>query len=191
MRTIIHLIRHGETDWNKEQRLQGKSDTPLNATGRKQALYLANCLTAVQVATVYTSPLNRARETALIIGQQGSEVKSESALMERSFGYLEGLHRKKIEEKWGAVTDKLIITFGGESIEEVQKRGWNLLHFLEKKHRGTVVIVVTHGAWMNAVLSRLDRFLLETSFNNTSITTLICSNFSWRISAINQNDFRN
>ncbi|MDQ0857338.1 broad specificity phosphatase PhoE [Bacillus sp. V2I10] len=78
------------------QRLLGRFDSPLNGLGKKQALLLAICLIAVKVAAVYMSPLKRARKTTYIFGQQLSvNMKRESDLSERSFGYLDGLLRNK------------------------------------------------------------------------------------------------
>src|SRR5947209_18922800 len=67
--TTIVMVRHGETDWNRENRFQGRADPPLNDTGRAQAVELAEQLLAEGAAALYTSPLRRARETAVIVGE--------------------------------------------------------------------------------------------------------------------------
>src|SRR5262245_21212457 len=99
----IYLARHGETDWNAERRLQGRTDTLLNATGRQQAAKLAERLKGVRLDAVYTSTLSRSIEIAAI-ARPGTPVKSLAGLNERNHGKFEG---KKVdgsepvtEEEW-------------------------------------------------------------------------------------------
>src|SRR5215510_4519160 len=89
----IYLARHGETDWNAERRLQGRTDTTLNATGRQQAAKLAERLKGVRLDAVYSSTLNRSIETAAI-AHGAAPVKSLAGLNERNHGKFEG---KKVD----------------------------------------------------------------------------------------------
>ena len=90
--TTILLVRHGETDWNLQRRVQGHSDTPLNDNGRAQALALADTLDDVELDAVYASDLARAFETARIVAERrGLTVTSVPGLRERNFGTWEGL----------------------------------------------------------------------------------------------------
>ena len=94
--TTLLLVRHGETDWNRDGRWQGHSDTHLNELGRQQAERLAGELSDVDV--VYSSDLARARETAGILAERlGLEVRLDPRLRERSFGAWEGLTVDEIE----------------------------------------------------------------------------------------------
>ena len=99
--TTLLLVRHGETDWNREGRWQGLSDTSLNDLGREQARVLAGTLDGT-VDAVYSSDLNRARETAEILAEElDLEVRLDPRLRERGFGSWEGLTTPEIEERFG------------------------------------------------------------------------------------------
>ena len=96
------LVRHGETDWNAAGRIQGCTDTPLNARGRAQAAALAEKLRSSERAeALYTSPLRRAAETAEIIGSAlGLRPEPVEALREISFGVWEGCSWAEIQRRW-------------------------------------------------------------------------------------------
>src|ERR1700744_3579732 len=94
----VHLVRHGQTDWNAERRTQGWTDIPLNATGREQALDAAAPLAEPRVATVISSDLSRARKPAEpIAARAGVPLVLEPALRERGFGVAEGMRDSEIE----------------------------------------------------------------------------------------------
>ena len=95
------LVRHGETDWNAAGRIQGCTDTPLNARGRAQALALAGRLRDERPQRLYTSPPRRARETAAIVGAElALEPEPVEALREISFGVWEGCSWEEIQRRW-------------------------------------------------------------------------------------------
>src|SRR6266545_5850147 len=99
--TTILLVRHGETDWNAERRVQGHSDTPLNETGRAQAVALADALEGKEIDAVYSSDLLRAHETARIVAKRrGLEVTAIRDLRERNFGTWEGLTDEEIFDRF-------------------------------------------------------------------------------------------
>ena len=99
--TTLLLARHGETDWNREQRFQGHADPPLNQTGRAQAVDLAVALAGEPLAAVYSSPLRRALETAEIVAAaHGQEPVTVDALLEVDVGSWQGLTRAEIEERY-------------------------------------------------------------------------------------------
>ena len=98
--TTLLLARHGETDWNREFRIQGSSDIELNELGRKQAHALAQELEHVELDAIYSSDLSRARATAeAVAASHGLEVRLDPRLRERSFGSWEGLTREDIDER--------------------------------------------------------------------------------------------
>ena len=150
--TTILLVRHAETDWNAERRVQGHSDTPLNDTGRAQARALAEELADEGIDAVYSSDLLRAHETARIVAKaRGLEVMSIRDLRERHFGRWEGLTDDEIfarfpEARNGSWGD-------GESREEMAGRVLQALQRIAETHEGGRVLVVSHGGPLRAVLA--------------------------------------
>ena len=99
--TELILVRHGETDWNRDQRWQGHADRPLNETGREQARAIAEELASEQIDAIYTSDLARARETAELIAERaGVPFVLEPQLREIDVGEWQGLTRPEIEERY-------------------------------------------------------------------------------------------
>src|ERR1700712_2452823 len=97
--TSLYLVRHGETDWNAQRRIQGSTDIPLNATGRAQAATAGGILARREWDGIYASPLSRAFETASIIaGEVGlGEPTTIAAIVERNYGEAEGLNWEQID----------------------------------------------------------------------------------------------
>jgi broad specificity phosphatase PhoE len=134
--TTLLLVRHGETDWNAEGRLQGHTDRPLNADGREQAKKLADRLEGDGIAAVYASDLSRARETAEIVGERlGLIVVIDPDLREKNWGTWEGLT--------GPERDR--VEFVGESTQEHSERMLRAVRRIAERHPGDRVLVVTHG----------------------------------------------
>ncbi len=175
----IILVRHGETDWNQSGRLQGgNSDTQLTQRGREQAECLALRLKQEEVQAIYSSPLQRARDTAQAIARYHQlEVKIEPTLNELDAAELEGVLLSEI----GGRLDQLLTRedqgesifkmHGGESLAEVQQRVWGTIQRLVNKHRDGVLIVVSHYftiltticAVLNLPLSQMSRLRLGVS----------------------------
>src|SRR5699024_761552 len=100
-RSRLVLVRHGQTDYNREGRLQGQIDIPLNDTGVRQAAVLAAAVAEDPPDVLVASPLQRAAETARIIGRScGLEVSTDEAFVERGFGQWEGLRGPEIKHRW-------------------------------------------------------------------------------------------
>lgn len=134
--TTLFLIRHGETDWNAEGKLQGHSDRPLNEFGRRQASELAKRLAGDGVAAIYSSDLVRAKETAEIIGAQlGLDVTVDPDLREKNWGSWEGL----------TSAERLTVEFAGETTEDHRERTLQAIARIVERHPGERVVVVTHG----------------------------------------------
>lgn len=148
--TIFYLVRHGETDWNRQRRVQGSSDIPLNDTGRNQAAGAARLLARRSFDAVYTSPLSRAVETAQIIsGQLGlGEPIRHDAFVERDYGEAEGLTRSQIDSRWGGGAP----VPGRESRGSVQRRVTAALHEIAQDNAGRHFIVTTHGGVIRSML---------------------------------------
>ena len=97
----ILLIRHGETDWNVDKRLQGHIDIPLNAEGQRQAAALGRALESEPLDAIYASDLQRARDTAQAVATlQGKTVQIDPALRERCYGGFEGLQHVDIQQRY-------------------------------------------------------------------------------------------
>jgi broad specificity phosphatase PhoE len=150
--TTILLVRHGETDWNMERRVQGHSDTPLNDNGRAQALALAESLDEVQLDAVYASDLARAAATAQVVAdRKGLDVWLLPELRERHFGTWEGLTDTEIHERFPEVV-KTGWWGDGETKEEMRERVLAGLHRIAEEHPDGRVLVVTHGGPVRALL---------------------------------------
>lgn len=150
--TTFALIRHGQTDWNAQRRLQGSTDIPLNDVGRDQARGAVEALTGHGWDAVVSSPLSRAAETAdLIAAGLGLTVaRRVPDLAERSFGPAEGLQH-------GPELDALRTPggfHGAEGEDEAAGRGLAALEALAEEFRGGRVLVVTHGSLLRVSLSR-------------------------------------
>jgi uncharacterized phosphatase len=148
--TAFALVRHGETDWNRERRIQGSTDIPLNETGRSQAAATGALLAGRQWSRIVASPLSRAAETAAIIaeavGLGGPEL--DPALVERNYGDAEGLTGAELDALYpdGAAVP------GRESREAVGERVVAALHRIAAAHPGEGVIIVAHGGVIRSVL---------------------------------------
>jgi alpha-ribazole phosphatase len=146
------LLRHGETAWNRERRYQGWKDTPLSAAGHQQAEAVARELKEHPFAAVYSSPLQRARETAApIASAHGLEVLTDPAFKELAFGEWEGLtldeartRDAKLYEGW-AKTPHLVSPPGAETLAQARERVLAGLERLRAGHRDEVVCLVAHG----------------------------------------------
>jgi probable phosphoglycerate mutase len=156
---ILYLARHGETDWNAAGRWQGQTDIPLNSRGREQALDIAGRLRAEGIASVASSDLLRARETAgIVAGALGLEIgRVDAALRERRFGCFEGLTREEVAarypEAWaGYLADPGPAPPGGESREALVSR---LVPAVLEAARllAPPLLVVMHGGSMRALLA--------------------------------------
>ena len=149
--TLI-FIRHGETDWNLQQRFQGQIDVPLNATGHAQAARLAARLAATPADLLYSSDLLRARETAAPLERAWARAALPlPALREQSFGLLEGLDVPTIQAEHPALWTEWLVHLadftlpGGESLRRFHARVMAAVQELAVAHAGMHVAVVTHG----------------------------------------------
>jgi len=150
--TEFVFIRHGETDWNRQQRFQGQIDVPLNAAGQAQAERLAARLAATPADLLYTSDLQRARQTAAPLAQAwGLQAQPLPALREQGFGILEGVELAAVPslhpDLWAQwlVHQADFALPGGESLRQFHDRVIAGVHELADRHRGASVAVVTHG----------------------------------------------
>ncbi len=156
MTTTIVLVRHGETDWNRERRYQGHADTPLNEAGRAQARELAEILRSEDLGAVYTSPLRRASETARIVaGRLGLEARELEPLREIDVGDWQGLTVDEVRTRFPERADVAWHSGwpNGETHDELAARVVPALLELGRRHAGDRVLGVTHAGPIRAALS--------------------------------------
>jgi probable phosphoglycerate mutase len=178
---VFAFIRHGQTDWNRDDRLQGSSDIPLNATGRRQAHESAELLRDGGWQVIVSSPLSRARETARIIaGDLGLELgPAYDALIERDYGPLEG------ESSTGTIARYPNRDYpGAESLASVVSRGTAALARIADDYRDTDVMIVCHGTIIRYTLSALAGFTLP-GITNGSVSRFELEGDRWRVLTVN------
>jgi len=155
--TRIIAVRHGETAWNVDTRIQGQLDIPLNDTGRWQAQRLARALAAREpIDVVYSSDLLRAWETARAVSETtGAPVVTDEGLRERGFGVFQGKTFAEIEAslpeealRWRK-RDPFWAPEGGESLTAMRRRVVETLHTLASRHTGEQIVLVAHGGVMD------------------------------------------
>ena len=151
---VTHLIavRHGETAWNTEARIQGHTDIPLNGTGLWQAQRVGEALAGRDIDAIYSSDLQRAWLTAQAIGRStGVAVQADRRLRERHFGELEGLTHDEIHARWPEQAlrwkqrDPDFGPTGGEALRDFHARCVGALLHLAQRHLGQTVVIVAHG----------------------------------------------
>lgn len=177
------LVRHGQTEWNAGGRYQGQSNVALSDTGRKQARFLAERFPVRQLDAIYTSDLDRAKETAECVGKRlGLTVCPEKAFRELSFGDWEGLTYQEISSRWPEEAEKLftapdeLVIPHGETFQELQKRALDKIYSLYEKHIDQTVAVFAHGAINKTILAGLMHiplhYLWSLRQDNTAVNIL-------------------
>ena len=158
METTIYLIRHAETDCNREGRYQGQRDIPLNSFGKSQAIKLAQRLydETVRIDAIYSSDLQRAKETALTVADRYNlKVNIDTDLRERYFGKIEGL---KIDEVKSLYADFDILkcnevnVYDIETYDSLKSRVYKAIYELCKRHINNNIVIVSHGSTINSFL---------------------------------------
>ena len=158
--TRICFVRHGETDWNIEQRMQGHIDLALNALGQAQAAALGrHYFSPGSAAALYSSDLIRARQTAQPIAEVlRLPVRLDPALRERHFGRCEGLTLAEVAaqhsedaQAFASRDPDYAVPGGGESRHQHQSRVLDCIARLASAHRGQTIVIVTHGGVLDVI----------------------------------------
>jgi uncharacterized phosphatase len=183
--TTVCLVRHGETDWNREGRLQGREDIALNARGREQAGLAAAFLAQRHWDLVVSSPLARAAETASIIARHlGLEhVVSMDEFVERDYGAAAGLTLAERKDRFPGDAWP-----GLEERSAVAARCLAGLRALVRTYPGHDIVVVSHGAAINAILAALSGGEIgtgKTTLGNACINELHFRADAWEIVSYN------
>lgn len=171
----ILLIRHGQTNWNLESKLQGREDIPLNDTGRAQAKACAKYLSDQAWHTIYTSPLSRAKETAQIIAEElhHPPIITEPLLIEREFGTCSGMTWNDLKAHYPLYPDET--PEGMEPFQVLCLRMEQALRTCITKSKGNNIILISHGGSINALLYHLSSGTIGTGITylkNTCISRL-------------------
>ncbi len=155
------LVRHGETAWNAEGRVQGQTDVPLNELGHSQALAVAQALAGERFAAIYTSDLTRVRQTARPAAERlGLVPRAELRLRERHYGMFETLTYREAKERFPAdyarfkERDPDFDFAGGESLSAFNSRVLACVAAIAAQHAGNAVLVFTHGGVLEMVYRR-------------------------------------
>lgn len=190
--TTFFLLRHGETEWNCEGRLQGWQDSPLSGQGIAQAEALAGRLAPERVDLVIASDLGRARATAEpIAARLGRPLALAAGLRERRYGVLEGMTWREIEAAHPEIYARLVARDadyavpGGESGRQFRDRVVAALERLAREHDGAVVAAITHGGVLGVVFRYVNAIALEMprtfSVPNAGVNRLRIESGRWTI----------
>jgi len=182
--TRILAVRHGETAWNRDTRIQGHTDIDLNAHGRWQAAQLAQALRDEPIHAFYASDLSRAFETAEAVAQvHGQAVNQHAGLRERHFGSFEGRTWAEVEsdfpEEARAWRTRVpdFAPMGGESLLQLQTRVVQTVSELAARHPGQQVLMVAHGGVLDILYRAATRLDLQAprswQLTNTAINRLL------------------
>jgi broad specificity phosphatase PhoE len=157
--TTIVLVRHGETDWNRERRWQGHADPPLNDRGRAQAHALARRLAGGRLDAIYSSDLARARETAEIVATgRDVEVVADPALREIDVGEWRGLTTPEIQDRYPDGYRRHVEGGDGWELGEthaaMSRRVVGAVDRIALRHPGGEVLCVLHGGAIRALLAQ-------------------------------------
>ena len=182
--TRIIAIRHGETAWNVDTRIQGHLDIPLSDTGRRQAALLGQALAEEPIAAIYASDLSRAWETAAFMGRAlDLAVTQETGLRERCFGEFEGKTFAEIEallpeqaQRWRR-RDPSFAPAGGESLLTLRERVVAVAERLAADHPGELIAMVGHGGVMDVLYRAATRVDIQAprtwALGNAAINRLL------------------
>ena len=168
-KTEIILIRHGETEWNSQKRMQGHSNSDLSLVGQAQIQALGQWMKNVPFDLIYSSDSLRAKQTAEAITQfSGHELQFDQRLREKNLGVFEGLTSEEARERHPEVF-RLFKTAGskyvideGESTQQLQDRALEIVNEIRIKHPEERVLLVTHGGFIRVVMKHSLRLSLET-----------------------------
>jgi probable phosphoglycerate mutase len=182
--TRILAIRHGETAWNVDTRIQGQLDIPLNDTGHWQASRLGQALAGEDISAIYASDLSRAWQTAEYVARAcGARMHREPGLRERGFGHFEGRTFADIEaaspedaRRWRQ-RDPHFAPKGGESLVELYQRVVTAAERLAARHPGQLIALVGHGGVMDMLYRAATRLDLQAArtwpLGNAAINRLL------------------
>ena len=202
MKTEFLIVRHGETPWNVERRIQGWRDIELNDLGRRQAQAVARHLAArhgegqERIDAIYSSDLKRAQQTATFLADElAMPLNLTDGVRERNYGILEGIpfpemqqHYPEVAKVWASRHPDGVIP-SGETLRQFHRRVTSAIEAIATNHRGQRVVVVTHGGAMDILWRQASgadiqdprkAVLLNASINRIALTAAE-SQFDWSL----------
>jgi len=164
--TRIFLVRHGETQWNKEGIFRGRSDVPLSPRGEGQAKAVGLYFSEIHLDAIYTSRLKRAQDTAQAIAaaqppHKVSPVHTEEGLTDIHRGEWEGLTHEQAKEKYpdlykGWFENPAVVSFpGGDNLKNVQRKAWHAFERISQHAEGLTIVLVSHHVVLRVLLCSL------------------------------------
>jgi broad specificity phosphatase PhoE len=158
--TRIILVRHGETDWNKQQVFRGRIDVPLNSVGLEQARATGEALGNYRIDAIYSSPLSRAKETANAIGRFHPylSIKEAEGFIDIDFGKWQGIPHDRVKEEYKELYDKWqkephnVKMPDGESLDDVKLRSMEALNNILTSHENEIVAIASHRVVNKVIL---------------------------------------
>ncbi|MDA1475998.1 histidine phosphatase family protein [Bacillus changyiensis] len=186
--TAICLIRHGETDWNSQGRLQGRTDIPLNETGKRQAKETGEFLKGTSWDLIITSPLKRAKETAEIINQYlHLDIIEMEDFIERNYGDAEGM---PFADRMKLYPDKNYPN--QETKEALAARLMAGIDKISEQYPKQKILLVAHGAAIHTLLSKIaiddDSELHQTKLVNACLSNIRMLKNKWHVEDYNLSD---
>jgi probable phosphoglycerate mutase len=194
---LFYLLRHGETEWNAQNRFCGRTDVPLSEAGRRQAKSLAERLKAFPFEALYSSPLKRAFETARLISESvGLQPIPDQRLVELDYGRWEGKTLAEIRENdpktfsaWDA-DPAHVAPPGGESGLEAQQRIVSFLDFLAAKHPQGQVLVALHKTVCRLAICHVlgmspSEYRRRLILNNAALSIIQSQSYGWQLITFN------
>jgi len=194
---LFYLVRHGESEWNAENRLCGRTDVPLSETGRRQAKRLAERLKPIPFEALYSSPLERALETAQLISESvGLQPALDPKLAELDYGQWEGRTFEEIMASdpkayhdWDADPGQFAPP-GGESGLEAQQRVVSFFDLLAAKHPQGHVVVVFHKTVCRLMICHVlgmapSEYRRRLVLNNAALSIIQGPSYGWQLITFN------
>lgn len=190
MATEITIVRHGETEWNSQKRIQGQNNSNLTENGIIQAHRVAEALSKRDFDMLISSDLGRAIETAEIINQElNLPYFTNANLRERSLGIIEGKTYNEAKQLYPADFEKFLnrdpnYSFpNGESLQQLYTRVVTTINNIEQKYNGQKILIVSHGLVLEMMMYKTFNIPLTNqrsfSINNSSISSFYINNDNW------------
>ncbi|MCK8817384.1 alpha-ribazole phosphatase [Natroniella sulfidigena] len=183
METEVILVRHGETEWNRDFKFQGSKDIELSAEGKEQGAKLAARFASEKIDKVYSSNLTRAYQTASLVAEKHDlEVIQVDGLQEINFGKWEGMTYQEINKEFDFTVDEWMKDPAnkkppaGESLKQLEKRTVKALEKVLEEEEGNKIVIVSHGGVIRTLLCNLLEMPLSKSWrlkqSNTAVNIL-------------------
>ena len=183
----LYLVRHGQTQWNVDKRIQGHKDIPLNEVGEQQAHEQRELLKGISFSKVYSSDLIRAKRTAEILNLERKLAhETTKTLRERSFGTYEGTLMEEGKKKlWDLLANYNEHPYLTESKVEVNEqvigRSITFLREISVAHPGQTILVVTHGGVMRQILLHLGYAIPSMAIQNLAYIKIECDGVDFTV----------